>query len=52
MICYFPTPYQDELLYSIVSRYQSHVVSAGNGATMKELLINKLRIWELSPLVI
>lgn len=37
MICYFPTPYQDELLYSIVSRYQSHVVSAGNGATMKEL---------------
>ena len=36
-IHYFPTPYKDEIFYSIIGRYQSHVMNVSNVATMKEL---------------
>ncbi|QQZ09621.1 TnsD family Tn7-like transposition protein [Heyndrickxia vini] len=44
MITYFPTPYNDESLYSIVARYHIHNGHKWPGATLEELFnSNKIR---------
>ncbi|MDP7981245.1 TnsD family Tn7-like transposition protein [Bacillus multifaciens] len=40
MIVYFPTPYEDELLYSLMLRYHVHLASTSRMQTMLELFNN------------
>ncbi|WP_026023446.1 TnsD family Tn7-like transposition protein [Lysinibacillus boronitolerans] len=44
MIGYFPTPYEDELYYSIIARYHIHVGNLSRKHTNKELFGKKVNI--------
>lgn len=44
MIGYFPTPYEDELYYSIIARYHIHVGNLSRKQTNKELFGKKVNI--------
>lgn len=41
MLPYFPAPFPDELLYSLLGRYQRHVCSPGPKATLEDLFGNR-----------
>lgn len=41
MLPYFPAPFPDELLYSVIARYHRHVCSPGPKATLEDLFGNR-----------
>ncbi|WP_084327659.1 TnsD family Tn7-like transposition protein [Salinarimonas rosea] len=41
MLPYFPIPFPDELLYSIIARYHRHTCSPGPKATLEDLFRNR-----------
>lgn len=49
MIGYFPTPYEDELYYSIIARYHIHVGNTSRKQTNKELFGKKVSFNLESP---
>lgn len=44
MISYFPSPYKDELYYSILARYHHHIGNTSRYQTMQELLGKYIKI--------
>lgn len=47
MISYFPTPYKNELLYSIIARYHYHSAHKSRGETMVNLFGNMAKKFEV-----
>lgn len=46
MLSFFPTPYPDELWYSVIARYHTHSGALSWQATMKALFGNAVtRMW-------
>ena len=43
MLAFFPTPYTDEILYSVCSRYHNRIGNIHHSVTMKELFGEKYR---------
>ncbi|MBH9968629.1 TnsD family Tn7-like transposition protein [[Bacillus] enclensis] len=41
MIGYFPKPYKDEVIYSIVARYHFHIGNSSKAKTLDELFLSK-----------